>query len=163
MNSIQEYIQYNLEHMYSSFWTYLLLWIKNLTIKLHMFDTTLLVVTRLMCDHYMGTSSKDEMYSRLYKSNIYILWNNYIHVCTEKQHITLLIYKHAICTSSTYHIWRQIITHETISSCHIGFKGFLKAVFQILSDKVHRCIHQNITISSTLTRAWRGLEPTQTT
>ena len=55
------------------------------------------------------------------------------------------------------------VAHETISSCHIGFKGFLKAVFKILSDKVHRCIHPNITISSTLTRAWRGLEPTQTT
>ena len=55
------------------------------------------------------------------------------------------------------------LTHETISSCHICFKWFLKAVFQILSTKVHRCIHQDITISSTLTRAWRGLEPTQTT
>ena len=28
-----------------------------------MFDTTLLVVTRLLCDHYMSTSSKDELYS----------------------------------------------------------------------------------------------------
>ena len=142
-----------------------------------MFDTTLLVVTRLTCDHYMGTSSKDEMYSLIYKSNVslqtqlchiishcmYILWNNYI--CTEKQHITLLIYK---STSSTYVLVVPIMSgdklaHETISSCHIGFKGFLKAVFQILSDKVHRRIHPNITISSTLTRAWRGLEPTQTT
>ena len=42
------------------------------------------------------------------------------------------------------------LAHETISSCHIGFKGFLKAVFQILSDKVHRCIHPNITISSSM-------------
>ena len=30
------------------------------------------------------------------------------------------------------------LAHETISSWHIGFKGFLKAVFQILSDKVQR-------------------------
>ena len=92
-----------------------------------MFDTTLLVVTRLMCDHYMGTSGKDEMYSLIYKSNITSdatvpyywimslhvpLWNNYI--CTEKQQITLLIYKSTICTSSTYHVWRQISTWNNI-------------------------------------------------
>ena len=41
---------------------------------------------------------------------MYILWNNYI--CTEKQHITLLIYKSTICTSSTYHVWRQISTWQ---------------------------------------------------
>ena len=39
---------------------------------------------------------------------MYILWNNYI--CTEKQHIALLIYK-----SSTYHVWRQISTWNNIS------------------------------------------------
>ena len=31
---------------------------------------TLPVVTRPMHDHYMGTSSKDEMYSLIYKSNL---------------------------------------------------------------------------------------------
>ena len=41
-----------------------------LTIKLHIFDTTLLVVTRLIHDHYMGTSSKDEMYSLIYNFNL---------------------------------------------------------------------------------------------
>ena len=89
-----------------------------------MFDTTLLVVTRLTCDHYMGTSSKDEMYSLIYKSNL-SLQTQLCHIielviaCTyyeiiiyvrEKQHITLLIYKSTICTSSTYHVWRQIST-----------------------------------------------------
>ena len=29
------------------------------------------------------------------------------------------------------------LAHETISSCHIGIKGFLKSVFQILSDKIY--------------------------
>ena len=43
---------------------------------------------------------------------VYILWNNYI--CTEKQHIALLIYKSTICTSSTYHVWRQISTWNNI-------------------------------------------------
>ena len=90
-----------------------------------MFDTTLPVVTRLMCDHYMGTSSKDEMYSfninltynfrrnctillnhviacTYYEINIYVQLNMYVHF-----NITLLIYKSTICTSSTYHVWRQ--------------------------------------------------------
>ena len=43
---------------------------------------------------------------------MYILWNNYM--CTEKQHITLLVYKSTICTSSVYHVWRQISTWNNI-------------------------------------------------
>ena len=34
------------------------------------YDTTLPVVTGLIHDHYMGISSKDEMYSLIYKSNL---------------------------------------------------------------------------------------------
>ena len=136
-----------------------------------MFDTTLLVVTRLMCDHYMGTSSKDEMYSLIYKSNL-SLQTQLCHIiesviaCT---YYEIIIY---VRRNNILHCWYikvlyvlvvpimsgDKLAHETISSCHIGFKGFLKAVFQILSDKVHRCIHPNITISSTLTRAWRGFK-----
>ena len=68
----------------------------------------------------------------------------------KKQYITLFIYKSTIVVPI---MSGDKLAHETISSCHIGFKWFLKAVFQILSDKVHRGIHPNITISSTLTRA----------
>ena len=35
-----------------------------------MFDTTLPAVTRLIRDNFMGKSSKDEMYSLIYKSNL---------------------------------------------------------------------------------------------
>ena len=49
--------------------------------------------------------------------------------------ITLLIYTSTIY-SSTY-MSGDKLAHGTISSCHIGFKGFLKSVFQILTDKIY--------------------------
>ena len=44
------------------------------------------------------------------------------------------------------------LAHETISSCHIGVKWFLKSVFQILSDKIYfgGKNQQNLVIGSPL-------------
>ena len=84
-----------------------------------------------------------------YEIITYVLRNNILHCWYIK-----VLYVHVLVVPI---MSGDKLAHETISCCHFGFKGFLKAVFQILSDKVHRCIHPNITISSALTRAWKGL------
>ena len=88
-----------------------------------MFDTTL-PAARLIRDHFMGTSSKDEMF----------------------------LYKSTICTRSTYHVWRQISTCNNIIMPYWHSKGSSNQYFKYCQTR-STLVEKTIELSNRFTSA----------